>query len=311
MPTNVLIDCDPGHDDAIALLLAFARPELEVAAVTVVAGNQTLPKTTTNALRVLTLAGRTDVPVAAGMREPMTRSEDRIATPEVHGESGLDGPELPEPESQAVNAHAVDVIRDAAREGPVTIVPVGPLSNVGMALRQYPDITEGIEEIVLMGDAVGVGNWSPAAEFNILADPEAAEIVFESGVPVTMVGLDVTREAQVEPAHIERFRSHGSEVGEVVAGWLDFFIQYHQRQYEWDGVPIHDALAVGHLLEEDLLTTEHLRVDVETRSEMSAGRTVADVHEVTGREPNAHVAREVDREAFVDVLYEAVEGYGA
>ena len=309
MATNVVLDVDPGHDDAIAMLLALEHDDVVVEAVTTVAGNQTLPKTTRNAQRVLALANRSDVPVVAGMAEPMVRSEDLIATPEVHGESGLNGPDLPNPECDPVADHAVSRIRDLVMEGSVTLVPTGPLTNVAAALRQYPAVEDRIDEIVLMGGAVGMGNYTPAAEYNILVDPEAADIVFDSNVPVTMVSLDVTRESRVGREHIERIRGFGDPVGSIVAAWLDYFLQWHERQYDRESVPIHDALAVGAIVDRGLVDTEHLHVAVETSGDHTLGQTVCDRYCVLDTVPNAHVALDVDRERFVDLLCDTLEAY--
>jgi len=309
MSVPTVLDCDPGHDDAIAMVLALADSGIDLRAVTTVAGNQTVPKTTRNALRILALTDRTDVPVAAGMQGAMVRGSEMVSVPEVHGESGLDGPELPGARTEAVDEHAVTVLRDAAADGPVTVVPVGPLSNIGMALRLYPEITEGIDRIVLMGGAAGQGNYTPSAEYNILADPEAAKMVFESDVPVTMVGLDATREAAITREEIEGFHDVDNSVGPVVAGWLEYFLQYHERQYHRDAVPVHDALAVASLIDEDVLETEHMHVTVETQGEVTTGRTVADIYDVTDGEPNTDVAMGVDRESFIDLLRSAVESY--
>jgi len=309
MVTDVLLDVDPGHDDAIAMLLALAHDDLAVEAVTTVAGNGPLGKTTRNAGRVLTLADRPDVPVAAGMAEPMVRPDDLIATPEVHGESALEGPGIPEPERDPVDQHAVERIRDLAKAGGVTLVPTGPLTNLATALRQYPAIEDGINEIVLKGGAAGAGNYTPAAEYNILVDPEAAVIVFDADVPVTMVGLDVTREARLGCADIERIRGLDKPVGPTVAAWLDYFIGWHETQYGRESVPVHDALAVGAVIEPDLLDTEHLYVAVETAGKHTTGRTVCDSYGVLDDAPNAHVALGVDRDRFVDLLCETLAAY--
>jgi pyrimidine-specific ribonucleoside hydrolase len=307
MPTNVVLDVDPGHDDAIALLLALGHGDLALDAVTTVAGNQTIEKTTHNALRVLALAGRSDVPVATGMGTPMVRDDGRVATPEVHGESGLDGPDLPEPGSEPTADHAIECIRE--RSGSVTLVPTGPLTNVAMALKQYPEVADGIEEIVLMGGAAGVGNYTPAAEYNVLVDPEAAAAVFESDVPVTMVGLDVTREARAERADIERFRELDNGIGPVVAEWLDFFLEFHEERFGWNGVPIHDACAVVEVLGRGVIETERMHVAVETSGDHTDGRTVCDRYGVLDAEPNAEVAVGVDRSGFLDLLVETVGNY--
>lgn len=307
MATRVLLDCDPGHDDAIALLLALANDGVDLEAVTTVAGNQTLEKTTRNALRTLALAGEADVPVAAGMDRPLVR--EQVIADYVHGESGLDGADLPQPAAEPVDDHAADVIAGEAAGGDLTLVPVGPLSNVALALRRTPGLEDDLDRIVLMGGAVADGNITPSAEFNIYADPEAAKVVFAADVPVTMVGLDVTRQARIGPEGIERIRGRGSDVAIAVADLLEFFVEFHREEYGWESVPIHDALALAHVIDPDVLETEHVHVDVETKGDLTYGRTVADVRGVTDEEPNAHVALDVDRDAFFDLLYDALASY--
>src|SRR4051812_25463553 len=250
MGAPLLIDCDPGHDDAMALLLALASPELELLGVTTVHGNTSLANTTANALRVLELAGRGDVPVAAGAARPLVRLPAFAS--EVHGESGLDGPELPAAFAQAVDAHAVDFIAErlAAATQPVTLVPTGPLTNIALLLARHPAAAERIERIVLMGGAIAEGNVTPAAEFNIWADPEAAARVFGSGLAVTMVGLDVTHRALMTQEHPDTLRGSG-RVGAVAADLWAFYHRFHQRVYDLPGTPVHDALAVGHVIRPD------------------------------------------------------------
>ena len=302
MTTPVIIDCDPGHDDAIALLLALASPELELVGVTTVHGNQTLEKTTDNALRVLALIGREDVPVAAGSDRPLVR--DLHVAAHVHGESGLDGPELPKARSEPVPQPAPEFLAERVTSETV-LVPVGPLTNVALAL----DLGMRPARIVLMGGAVAEGNMTPAAEFNIWADPEAAQRVFHSGVDVTMIGLDVTHRALLTPEWAERFRTAG-RVGTFVAELVEFFKRYHARTYGWDGAPIHDAVALAHVLRPDLVTTELMNVEVETQSELTRGRTVADRWKRTGREPNAHVGVAIDGDGFLGLLLERIATYG-
>ena len=299
---KLVIDCDPGHDDAIALLLALASPEVELLGVTTVHGNQTLDKTTDNALRVLELVGRGDVPVAAGADRPLAR--DLHVAAHVHGESGLDGPELPAVTATPVEQPAVDFLLEHASAG-VTLVPLGPLTNVALALDR------GLrpERIVLMGGAIAEGNMTPAAEFNIWADPEAAQRVFHAGVPVTMIGLDVTHRALLTPAWGERFRGAG-RVGTFVAELVEFFKRYHARTYGWDGAPIHDALALAHAFRPELVRTEHVNVEVELESELCRGRTVVDRWHRTEREPNADVGVEVDGDAFLELLLERIGRLG-
>jgi len=303
--TPILIDCDPGHDDAMALLLALASPELELLGVTTVHGNQTLDKTTANALRVLELAGRGDTPVAAGADRPLTRAPMVAAS--VHGESGLDGPDLPPPAGTPVAQHAVDFLAErlAAADRPLTLIPTGPLTNIGLLLAQHPGVADRIERIVLMGGAIAEGNVTPAAEFNIWVDPEAAARVFASGIDVTMVGLDVTHRALMTRAHADALRATG-RIGAVVAELWAFYHQFHVRVYDFPGTPIHDALAVAHVIGGDLLRTEHRNVEIETASELCRGRTVVDLWRVSGREANAHVAVEVDGPAFLDLLVERI-----
>jgi inosine-uridine nucleoside N-ribohydrolase len=303
MPTPILIDCDPGHDDAIALLLALASPELELVGVTTVSGNQTVEKTTANALKVLEFVGRGDLPVARGADRPLVR--ERFVAAYVHGESGLDGPALPEPERGPVEEHAVDFL--AERAAGATLVAVGPLTNVGLLLARHPGARP--ERIVLMGGAIAEGNVTPAAEFNIWADPEAAARVFESGLDVTMVGLDVTHRALLLPEHAERLRAAG-RTGTMVAELLDFYGEFHRATYDWPGSPIHDAVAVAHVLERGLVETAHRHVAVETGSELCRGRTVVDLWRRTGNEPNAHVAVEIDVDGFIELLLERLASLG-
>ena len=301
MATPILLDCDPGHDDAIALLLAVASPELELLGVTTVAGNQTLEKTTANAIRVLEFVGRADVTVAAGADRPLVR--EPFVAAYVHGETGLDGPDLPPPQSAPVNRHAVDLLADKIREvdGRVTLVPVGPLTNVALLLALHPDARP--ERIVLMGGAIGEGNVTPAAEFNIWCDPEAAVRVFASGIDVTMVGLDVTHKALFTTAHIGRL---AGRVGEMVTELLRFYDRFHREVYGFDGSPIHDAVAVAHVLRPDVVETKHLNVEIDVESELCRGRTVVDLWRRTEREPNVHVAVDIDADAFLELLIERV-----
>jgi len=303
MSTPVLLDCDPGHDDAIAMLLALGSDELYVRGITTVAGNQTLEKTTANAIRVLELAGRAEIPVAAGAGRPLVR-EPRIAA-EVHGETGLDGPDLPPPEAEPSPQHAVDFL--AERIEGATLVATGPLTNVALLLARHPEAVP--ERIVLMGGAIAEGNVTPAAEFNIWADPEAAHRVFTSGLDVTMVGLDVTHQALVTSAHAEQLGQSG-RIGTVVAELLEFYGGFHRTVYGWNGSPIHDAVAVAHVIDPTLLELEHVNVRVDCQSELCRGRTVADIWRRTGLEPNANVAVGIDAERFVSLLQERLARLG-
>ena len=303
MTIPIVLDCDPGHDDAIALLLALASPEVELLGVTTVAGNQTVGKTTANAIRVLELVGREDVPVARGAARPLVR--EPFVAAYVHGESGLDGPDLPPAHGDPIAQHAVELL--AVRVAGKTLVATGPLTNVALLLALHPDVRP--ERIVLMGGAIAEGNVTPAAEFNIWADPEAAARVFASGLDVTMVGLDVTHRALVTTRDAERLRAAG-RVGAVVADLLAFYERFHREVYGFDGSPIHDAVALAYAFRPDLLETKELNVEIDTRSELCRGRTVVDVWRRSGREPNANVAVGIDSEAFVELLAERIASLG-
>ncbi len=300
MGVPILIDCDPGHDDAVALLLALASPEVELLGVTTVHGNQTLEKTTSSALRVLELAGRDDVPVAKGADRPLER--ELFVADYVHGHTGLDGPSLPPPSGKPVEQHAADLLAERLAPG-VVLVPTGPLTNVALLLERHPEARP--ERIVLMGGSIGLGNVTPAAEFNVWADPEAAARVFGSGVDVTMVGLDVTHQALFPPERAERLRADG-DVGRVVAELLDFYSLFHRETYGWAGSPIHDAVAVAYVIRPDLLELAECHVAVETESELTRGRTVVDLYRRTENEPNAKVAVGIDAEGFLDLLEERI-----
>ena len=303
MSTPILLDCDPGHDDAIALLLALGSDELVLRGVTVVAGNQTLEKTTANAIRVLELAGRGDVPVAVGSPRPLVR--EPFVAAYVHGETGLDGPDLPPPQAEPSDQHAVDFL--AERLEGATLVATGPLTNVALLLARYSEARP--ERIVLMGGAIAEGNVTPAAEFNIWADPEAAARVFASGLDVTMVGLNVTHQALVTAAHAEQLRGAG-RVGKVVAELLDFYGVFHREVYGFDGSPVHDAVAVAHVIDPTLLELQHLNVRVDCESELCRGRTVVDVWRRSGLEPTANVAVGIDSERFLTLLLDRLSRLG-
>ncbi len=305
----VIMDVDPGHDDALAILLAYARPEIDLRAITVVAGNQTLPKTLRNCLQLCTVAGMTTVPVAAGAGAPMLRSQE--ISPEVHGESGLEGPQMPEPTMQPEPVHAVDLIARTIRESdrPVTLIPTGPLTNIALFLLKYPDLKERIAHICLMGGAIAEGNKTPAAEFNIYVDPEAARIVFNAGLPLTMIGLDVTHKALITPEHARQLRETGGKVATVVADLLEFFTLWHDVTYQMDGAPLHDPCAVAEVIQPGIVTTRFRNVDIEVHGELTAGRTVVDLWQVTGKEPNVHVGVDLDTPAFVTMLLDAVRSY--
>jgi inosine-uridine nucleoside N-ribohydrolase len=303
MSTPVLLDCDPGHDDAIALLLALASPELELLGVTTVAGNQTIEKTTANAIRVIELAGA-HVPVAAGADRPLVR--EPFVAGYVHGETGLDGPDLPPPRAQPVGQHAVDFL--AEQIAGVTLIATGPLTNVALLLARHPRARP--KRLVLMGGAIAEGNVTPAAEFNIWADPEAAARVFASGLDVTMVGLDVTHKALVTDDHAAQLRENG-RIGAAVADLLDFYGVFHKQVYDFDGSPIHDAVAVAQVIRPDLLELRRLNVEIDYESRLCRGRTVVDVWGRTAREPNADVAVGIEANGFIRLLLERLASLDA
>ena len=304
-PKPVILDVDPGHDDAVAIMMACGSPGLDLLAVTTVAGNATLPKTTRNALRVLSLIGRTDVPVAAGAAGPLQRT---LRTAEdIHGESGMDGPEIPEATFEPDERGAVELIAETlgGAAEPVVLIPLGPLTNIAALLRRRPDVKGKISRVSLMGGSIGLGNTTPAAEFNIYVDPEAAREVFESGLRITMSGLDVTHQAGAGRAERDRMRGLGG-IGEWVADSLDFFAGAYERSFGFDAPPLHDPVAVAAILEPGVLKTRPMNVQIECGSELTRGETVCDLHGVTGRRANADVGVGLDREAFFDLLHDSL-----
>lgn len=306
----IIIDCDPGHDDAIALILALASPKLNVLAVTTSAGNQTPDKTLRNALRILTLLGRHDIPVAGGAPKPLLR--ELIIADNVHGESGLDGPALPEPGFAPQALTAIELMAKTLRASiePVTLVPTGSLTNIALLLSAHPELKAKIARIVLMGGSAGPGNWTPAAEFNIYVDPEAAEMVFGAGVPITMCGLDVTHAAQVMDEDIERIRAITNPIARTVAELLDFFMIYH-RDPKWGfvGAPLHDPCTIAWLLRPELFEGIECHVSVETQGQYTVGMTVVDRYRLSPHEPNATVLLGVERQGFIDLLVEQLQAY--
>ncbi|MDE3079366.1 MAG: nucleoside hydrolase [Paracoccaceae bacterium] len=306
---KIIIDTDPGQDDAVAILLALASPEeVEVLGITAVAGNVPLPLTARNARIVCELAGKPDTKVFAGCDAPLSR---KLVTAEhVHGKTGLDGPVLPDPTMPLQDAHAVDFIIDTLRSeapGTVTLCPLGPLTNIATAIRKAPDIVARIQEIVLMGGAYfEVGNITPAAEFNIYVDPEAADIVFKSGAPLTVMPLDVTHKALTTRPRIEAFRALGTEPGRMVAEWTDFFERFDMEKYGSQGAPLHDPCVIAYLIRPDLFSGRHINVMIETAGDFTLGMTVADWWRVTGRAPNAMFMGDVDADGFFALLTDRI-----
>jgi inosine-uridine nucleoside N-ribohydrolase len=289
MTTPIILDCDPGHDDAIAIMLALASPEVELLAVTAVSGNAPLHHTQANAIRVLDHLGRTDVPVAAGAGRPLV--QDPFTPGDVHGPTGIDGPDLAPAAREPVEAHAIDLIADLALGGgrPVTLVATGPLTNVALFMARHPEAAVALERVVFMGGAIGLGNVTPAAEFNIWADPEAARRACTSGLDVTMVGLDVTHQALFTREESERIRRRGV-AGRLTADLVDYYARSHPHM---PGTPIHDAVAVAQVIDPSLLELEHCHVEVDC-GPVSRGRTLVDRFHVTGHEPNVRAATAID-----------------
>ena len=308
MTTQVILDCDPGHDDAVAILLAVAASEqLKLLGLTIVGGNVPLKLTTENALRVLALANRTDIPVYAGCPRPLVR---QIVTAEhVHGASGLDSasgellalPDTPVAEEHAVN-FLIDTIR-AAPDGSVTLVATGPLTNVAAAIAMAPDIVQRLERLVIMGGANHEpGNITPAAEFNIYVDPHAAKIVFDSGIKPVVFGLDITHKMLITPTRLAAIASQGGRVGQPVADFLDFFNQYDTSKYDWNGAPLHDPCTIAWLIDPTLFTGREMAVDIDIAEGPNLGRTVADWYDVTNKPSNALIITDGDSDRFFDLI---------
>ncbi|KCV83522.1 pyrimidine-specific ribonucleoside hydrolase RihA [Actibacterium atlanticum] len=305
-PRKIIIDTDPGQDDAVAILLALASPELQVLGVTTVAGNVPLALTTLNARKVCELAGRPDVKIYAGCNRPL--AQDLVTAEHVHGETGLNGPVLPDPTMPVQDQHAVDFIIETLRAEPagtVTLCPLGPLTNIATALQRAPDIAERIAQIVLMGGAYfAVGNITPTAEFNIYVDPEAAQIVFASGAPITVLPLDVTHKALVTPQRNEGFRTLGNRVGVAVAEMTDFFERFDIAKYGSEGAPLHDPCVTAYLIDPELFSGRYVNVEIETVGQFTRGMTVADWWGVSDRAPNAMFIGDVDAEGLFALLRE-------
>ncbi len=308
MTRKIILDCDPGHDDAIAMILAAGNPAIDLLGITTVGGNQTLSKVTHNTLSVARVARMSDVPVHAGCARPLVR-EVEVAEG-IHGHSGLDGVELPEPISQIGSRHAVDYIIDTIMEhepGTVTLVPTGPLTNIALAVRKEPRIAERVQEVVLMGGGYHTGNWSATAEFNIIVDPEAAHIVFNEKWPLTMVGLDLTHQALATPEVEEKIKAIGSECSEFVLGLFAFFRKAYKEAQGFEHPPVHDPCTVAYLIDPSIVTTQKVPLDVELRGELTLGMTVADFRAPAPEGCTTQVAVDLDHERFWNLVIQAIE----
>lgn len=305
-PQSLIIDTDPGQDDAVAILLALASPEINLLGITTVAGNVPLALTQENARKICDLAGRTDMQVFAGLDRPLVRP--LVTAEHVHGRTGLDGPVLPDPETPLQEQHAVDYIIDTLRREPagsVTLAPIGPLSNIAMAMQRAPDIIPRIRQIILMGGAYfEVGNITPAAEFNIYVDPHAAQVVFASGVPVIMMPLDVTHKALTRTDRVAALRAIGNRTGVAVAEMLEFFERFDEAKYGSDGGPLHDPCTVAWMIAPDIFNGRPCNVEIETASPLTMGMTVVDWWQVSSRPHNALVIGDLDADRFFALITE-------
>ncbi|PAT13571.1 nucleoside hydrolase [Corynebacterium hadale] len=310
---KIILDCDPGHDDAVAILLALGTPSIELLCLTTIGGNHTIDKVTRNAAQVLTVAGRTDVPVYRGAHRPLVRPVETAEA--IHGDSGMEihGFDLPEPEAQVQEGHALRAIIDtimAEEPGTVTLVPTGPLTNIALAARLEPRIVERVREVVLMGGAYGTGNWTASAEFNVVADPEAAHIVFNESWPVVMVGLDLTHQALATPEVEQRFAALGTPVGDLVVGLFGAFRTNYKDNQGFDNPPVHDPCCIAYLIDPSVVKTVPVPVDVELSGALTAGRTVADFRAPAPADCHTSVATELDADRFWDLVVRAAENLG-
>jgi len=311
VPIKIILDCDPGHDDAIAMLLAWGNPEIELVGVTTVMGNQTIEKVTRNALSVARVAGITGVPFARGAHRPLVRAIE--VADAIHGESGLDGPVLPEPTIELDPRHAVDFIIDtimAAEPGEITLVPTGALTNIAMAVRKEPRIVSRVKQVVLMGGGVNVGNWSATSEFNIVIDPEAAHIVFNESWPLTMVGLDLTHQALATPAVAAAIAAVGTGPARFVGELLTFFGETYRDQQGFDSPPVHDACAVAFVIDPTVMEVVRVPLDIELTGSLTLGMTVADFRAPAPSDCTTQVARNLDHAKFWGLVVDALERIG-
>lgn len=311
MARKIILDCDPGHDDAIAMILAHGNPEVELVAVTTVHGNQTIEKVTRNALAVATIAGITGVPFAAGAHRPLVRSPE--VADSIHGESGLDGPQLPDPTVSALDVHAVDLIIDTIMQGEpgtITLVPTGALTNIALAVRKEPRIAERVKEVVLMGGGYHGGNWSAAAEFNIVIDPEAAHIVFNEKWKLTMVGLDVTHQALATPDVVAAIAAVDTAPARFVLELLEFFGETYKDAQGFDYPPVHDPCAVALVIDPSVMTVVKVPLAIELTGTHTLGMTVADFRSTAPEDCTTHAATELDHAKFWALIVDALERIG-
>lgn len=311
MTKKIILDCDPGHDDAIAMLLAYGNPDIDLLAVTTVAGNQTLEKVTRNARAIAEMANIRGIPFAAGSARPLVREVE--VAPDIHGDSGLDGPELPTPTLALDERHGVNLIIDTIMSHPpktITLVPTGALTNIALAARLEPRIVERVKEVVLMGGGYHVGNWSPVAEFNIKIDPEAAHIVFNEKWPLTMVGLDLTHQALATPDVVAKIAEIDTKCSKFVVELLDFFGKMYKQAQGFDAPPVHDPCAVAYVIDPSVMTTQKVPVDIELTGTLTLGMTVADFRHPAPADCHTQVAVKLDRDKFWQMVIDALKNIG-
>ena len=305
---KIILDCDPGHDDAVAIMLAAINPKIELLGITVVAGNQKLEKTVNNALKVCNHLNL-NVPVYSGMSRPMIR--EQLIADDIHGETGLDGPKFEELKIKAENKHAVNFIIDTLMNSDekITLVPTGPLTNIGMAIRFEPKIIEKINRIVLMGGSYQLGNMTPAAEFNILADPDAAHIVFSSGVKLVMMGLDLTRQASATKEVVEKIKSLNNKASKLFVDLMEFFAASQKNIFGWTAPPVHDPTTIAYIIDPECIEVKPMFCEIELWSERSYGRTLCDYFGILKKKPNVDVAVKLDFDRFWNLVYENLKLY--
>ena len=305
---KIILDCDPGHDDAVAIMLAAINPKIELLGITVVAGNQKLEKTVNNALKVCNHLNL-NVPVYSGMSRPMIR--EQLIADDIHGETGLDGPKFEELKIKAEDKHAVNFIIDTLMNSDekVTLVPTGPLTNIRIAIRFEPRIIEKINRIVLMGGSYQLGNMTPAAEFNILADPDAAHIVFSSGLKIVMMGLDLTRQASATKEVVEKIKSLNNKASKLFVDLMEFFAASQKNVYGWSAPPVHDPTTIAYIIDPECIEVKPMFCEIELWSEKSYGRTLCDYFGILKKEPNVDVAVKLDFDKFWNLVYENLKLY--
>ncbi|MBP5834076.1 pyrimidine-specific ribonucleoside hydrolase RihA [Lactiplantibacillus plantarum] len=310
MLEDIILDCDPGHDDAVALMIAIASKDINLLAVTTSAGNQRHSQTLRNAMSLLTLMKRQDIPVASGNTKPLMRS--LISGVSMHGVTGLDGADLPSPDFFSQGIPAIELIAKILTDHPqkVTLVVTGPCTNIALFLSVHPELRSRIKQIVILGGGMGLGNWGPTTEFNIQVDPEAAKIVLDSGIPIILAPLNVAFEAQLLPNEIEKIHNIDNSVAQTISGLMDFYgISFGRQRWGFKGLPLYDPCTVAWLIDPSKFTSKRCNVEVETKGELTTGETVIDYYHITNRKPNAEVLFHIDRQWFADLTISSIKSF--